>query len=173
MNNNNIFIFEKELVLSLVLICGLCSLVITFSLGSSRIMEGWRLIFSHAHEMEVSVDEIRNLLVIATQYMLIILAPIFVLAFFRSRKMDNNYPSVSKIKMPLLSTLITFMVTFIYIFFKLDHIISVMSLTVDQIFTFIWKISMEIFAIILVVKILSILVFIAVLRFRSRPKFSV
>lgn len=177
MNKNNRFILEKELVLSLVLLGILVSLVVTFSLGSSRIVEGWRLIFNHAHEMEVSIDEIRNILVITTLHILVILAPIFVLIFlgcmasffFKSRKADVNYLAVSKSVMPALTTSIILIATFTYIYFKFDHILSFMSLTVEQIFTLILEGSLEVFASILVFKILSISLIISFLRLRIRP----
>jgi len=153
-------------------------LAFALSYGGSKIMDVWRIIFSHAHSMEVTVDEIRSLLIIVITDLIFLFFPVFLVIFcgsvggflVRPKSMEDLKSSSSNLLKPIFNITIIFLISVVMVQFKLDQILSVMSLTVEQIFNFVWKLSLEIVAIILIVKIILIALLIFYRRFRTESK---
>jgi len=176
MDNNNRYIWGKELISILVLSGIMISMLIVLSFSSSSLLEAWRMTFSHAHDMEVTFDEIRNLLVISTLFFLIVLGPIFLVIFLggvgefilEAKKIDKRYSLFSKLIFSIIEGTLIFLIFFAYIYFNFDHILSLSSLTVGQILSFLLKMILKIISIILIVKILIITICFSFRRIRGK-----
>jgi flagellar biosynthesis protein FlhB len=170
MSHRNQKIWREELISTLVLGGFLISLLIVLSLSSSSLMEAWQMTFSHVHDMGITMDEIRNLLIVSTMYLLIILGPIFLVIFlgdiFGSKKNDRSIRPRIKSVVSIFDTALIFVIFFSYIYFNFDHLIFLGSLSIEQIFSFILKMSVKIISIIVIIKVLIF----SSLLFRSESK---
>ncbi|MGV7221892.1 MAG: hypothetical protein ACQ9MH_10225 [Nitrospinales bacterium] len=169
---------KKELISTLIQMGVLIALVLTLSISSVSLLETWRMTFSQAPNMDVTGMEVKSLLVVWFLYFLSILGPIFLIALFGGlggfvlglRKIKPRLAPIKKSILAILETTIILSIFFIYIYLNFDHVLYVTNFTVDQIYSFIWKMVLEIISIILILKIVIISITILSGKYQSKSE---
>ena len=152
------------MISTLVLIGVVISLAITLSVSSGNLLEAWQMVFSHTHDMQVTIVEVRNLLLVSALYFLIILAPIFLVVFMGrfernimgSGEIDQGIRPILKSFYIFCEVILIALIFFSYLYLNFDHILSVRNLPVEKIFSFIFRIIIEIVSLTIIIKILII-----------------